>query len=91
VDIGAAHSSWHNKWNKLHNNIQRLRQTPPTAARKVLLLCAGPDDRYDGLTQLIKAAVFVPVNFDTANGAQFDLVDDAISDPIAASVAGGEI
>ena len=90
VDIGAAHTSWDNQWNKLHNNIQRLQQVSPTVARKVLLLCAGPDDRFDGLTQLIKAAGFVPENFDTANGAQFDLVDDAISDPIAVSVAGGE-
>ena len=53
-------------------------------------MCAGPDDRLDGLTQMIKASGFDCENYNTANGAHLDFTDDSVSDPLAARVAGGE-
>jgi hypothetical protein len=88
LDIGATNSV--TTWNKLSNIISRSPRISKSIRRRILLLCAGPDDRFDGLIQLLKNAGYEPDNYDTANGAQFDLVDDAISDPIAARVAGGE-
>ena len=43
--------------------------------QRVLILCGGPDARPDGLTQLFKDAGVDPINSDTANGAEGDLVD----------------
>ena len=90
LDIGATDTCMSTQWNKLCNTINRSRRIIKSGPRRILLLCAGPDDRFDGLTQLIKAAGFESENYDTANGAHLDLTDDSVSDPLAARVAGGE-
>ena len=77
------------QWNTLRNAINRSRRAIKSRPR-ILLLCAGPDDRFDGLTQMIKASGFDCENYDTANGAHLDITDDSVSDPLAARVAGGE-
>ena len=59
LDIGATMVT---QWNKLRNNIHRSKRPMKTGPRRILLLCAGPDDRFDGMTQLIKAAGFEPEN-----------------------------
>ena len=44
---------------------------------RVLLLCGGPDDREDSLTNLFRACGLECTNYDLANGPQFDIVDDS--------------
>ena len=54
---------------------------------RILLLCGGPDDRPDSLFNLFTAVEgFECINYDVANGPQFDIVDDLVWDTIYTAV-----
>jgi hypothetical protein len=54
---------------------------------RILLLCGGPDERPDSLYNLFSALDgFECTNYDIANGAQFDIVDDVVWDTIYTAV-----
>ena len=57
-------------------------------ASRILLLCGGADSRPESLANLFRtAAGFEPTNYDTANGPQFDIVDDSVWDTLHAELA----
>ena len=57
----------------------------PNDTQRILLLCGGLDERADSLSNLFKKyAGFEATNYDTANGPQFDIVDDTVWDTIHA-------
>ena len=58
--------------------------------KRVLLLCAGPNDRPTSLFNLLVAAGYDPVNYDLRNGQEFDLVDTPIWDRSLYDIASGE-
>ena len=58
--------------------------------RTILLLCGGPNKRDSSLFNLFLIAGFECVNYDIENGSQFDLVDDAVWEPLLRSIAAGE-
>ena len=63
------------------NIISNITWKPDTS--RILLLCGGSDDRPDSLSNLFKTvAGFEPTNYDTANGPQFDIVDDSVWDKL---------
>ena len=67
----------HSKGQPLPNNTWR----PDTC--RVLLLCGGLDDRPNSLSNLFKTmGSFECTNYDTANGPQFDIVDDSVWDTL---------
>ena len=49
---------------------------------RILLLCGGPDDREDSLTNLFRASGLECTNYDLTNGPQFDIVDDSVWDKL---------
>ncbi len=59
-------------------------------AKKVLLLCAGPDMRESSLLNLLRKAGVDGENWDLANGPQYDIADDANWDPLLARVRAKE-
>jgi hypothetical protein len=58
--------------------------------QKVLLLCAGPDERELSIFKLLLKSGICGENWDLVNGAQFDLTDDATWDPLVARVRSRE-
>jgi len=55
---------------------------------RILLICAGPNDRPDSLYNLLRNVPGLDcVNYDIANGAQFDIVDDTVWDRLLAEVS----
>ena len=53
-------------------------------------MCGGPNRRETSLFNLIVIAGFECVNYDIENGSQFDLVDDAVWEPLMHRIAAGE-
>ena len=66
-----------------HSNGQSIHKVSWRPDRnRVLLLCGGPDDREDSLTNLFRASGLECTNYDLANGPQFDIVDDSAWDKL---------
>ena len=66
------------------------RSSRVNRTRPILLLCGGPNTRESSLFHLLIKAGFECVNYDILNGSQFDLVDDAVWEPLLSSIAAGE-
>lgn len=62
--------------------MDKLSNAAGTAAGKILLLFSGPRCTSGNLASLLETAGFEVVDFDTANGPQFDLVDDLVWEPL---------
>ena len=58
--------------------------------RIILLLCGGPNRRDMSLFNLLVIAGFDCEDYDLANGSQFDLVDDAVWEPLLRRITVGE-
>ena len=75
-------------WNKLCMDNSKPRVKTPRG--KILILCGGPNGREDSMYALLEAAGFVCHNYDIKNGPEFDLVDNAVWEPLLRSIAAGE-
>jgi hypothetical protein len=77
----------------LHKNLTlqcARRQGRGRDKAKVLLLCAGPDERDLSLVNLLRKCGADGENWDLQNGPQFDLADDATWDPLVVRVRSKE-
>ncbi len=78
----------------LHRNLTLQNSRPQVrgsiVAKKVLLLCAGPDVRESSLLNLLRKAGADGENWDLENGPQFDLSDDATWDALVERVRSRE-
>ena len=63
-----------------------LKTTPVKKKAKVLLLCAGPNDRDQSIYKLLVKAGFEVDNFDLVNGDGNDIADKAVFDRICRAV-----
>ena len=60
----------------------------PSISYTVLLLCAGPNERDDSLYNLLRKVPGINcINYDIANGTQFDIVDDTVWDRLITAVS----
>ena len=87
------------QWNKLTVSTQPIKRRQLAQAqssvgaqlKKILLLCAGPDDREQSITKLLQHAGYGVRNYDIANGLDVnDLTDTAVFDQIMHDIDAGE-
>jgi hypothetical protein len=64
----------------------RSRKTGIFKGLKIAILCGGPNAREDSLFHLLQSAGICVEAWDTANGPNGDLTDDAIWDPLEARI-----
>ena len=88
---GVTRTSMIDKHDGYEDHSQAIPRTEITwkpDKSRILLLCGGSDDRPDSLSNLFKTvANFEPTNYDTANGPQFDIVDDSVWDTLHAEAS----
>ena len=87
------------QWNKLTVSTQPIKRRQSAQAQasvgapveKILLMCAGPDDREQSITKLLKHAGYGVRNYDIANGPDVnDLADTAVFDQIMHDIDAGD-
>ena len=78
-------------WNKLTVSTRPNTRRHLAQLKKILLLCAGPDDREQSITKLLQHAGYGVRNYDIANGLDVnDLADTAVFDQIMHDIDAGE-
>ncbi len=77
----------------VHGNLTLQIPKPPSEGRtkpRILLLCAGPNERLASLFNLCVKGGAECDNWDIVNGPQFDFTDDAAWEPLLARVRSKE-